>query len=190
MMHTARIALGLALPLAFAAAPAADTLPVGTKLSVRLNSTVSTKNSPAGSVFTATLIEPLKIGERVVAPRGTQVEGRVIHSDPGGRVKGRAAIAVRLTRIHPPSGKAVALTTSSVWRSANGTKKRDALLLTGASGTGAGIGALAAGGVGAAIGAGAGAAAGAGAVLVTRGEPSVIRAETALTFQLRAPLRL
>jgi hypothetical protein len=71
---------------------------------------------------------------------------------------------------------------------AKGTKKEDAVKVGVGSGIGAAIGAIAGGGKGAAIGAGVGAGAGTGVVLATKGDPAVIPSESALTFQLKAPL--
>ena len=62
---------------------------------------------------------------RVIAPKGAQVTGVVSESDPGGRVKGRARLAVRPTRLELADGRSMELTTSSVARMARATKKQD-----------------------------------------------------------------
>jgi hypothetical protein len=184
-------AAGLALVVLLAGSEtSAAAIPAGARLTVRLNSALSTRHNPAGSTFTATLTEPLMDGDRVVAPKGAEVDGRVLESNPGGRIKGRATIAVRLTRIHGAENRTIPIHTSSVRRTARSTRKRDALTIGGGAGTGAGIGALAGGGIGAAVGAGAGASAGAGAVLLTRGAPAVIRSESVLVFRLQSPVKL
>ena len=58
------------------------------------------------------------------------------------------------------------------------------------SATGAAIVAIAGGGAGAAIGAAAGGGAGTGLVLATHGEPAVLHSESALTFMLRATVKI
>jgi hypothetical protein len=118
------------------------------------------------------------------------VRGRVVDSDPGGRVKGVASIAVSLASLELPGGRDVALNTSVYGRKAPASKKDDAVKVGVASGVGAAIGAIAGGGKGAAIGAGAGAGAGTGVVLATRGKPAEIPAETRLRFTLKAPLTI
>ncbi len=65
---------------------------------------------------------------------------------------------------------------------------RDAAAIGGTTALGAAIGAGADWGRGAAIGAGAGAAAGIIGVLLTRGHPTVIGPESAMTFQITAPV--
>jgi hypothetical protein len=175
-----------------AAAPKASalTLKAGSLVLVRTTSTLSTQSNAAGSTFTATLEAPLMDGDRVIAPRGAEVEGLVAHSDKGGRVKGRASMALQLTRVHPTNNRVIPIATALLWRSAPGSKKRDAVTVGALSGAGAAIGAIAGGGRGAAIGAGAGAGAGAGTVLATRGKPAVVPAESVLTFRLRDEVRV
>jgi len=162
------------------------TLPKGITLKVRTTDTLSTKKNETGDTFIAYLHEPLRSGERVVAPQGAKVEGRIVESDDGGRVKGVARLELRLTKLHV-GGRAVAIDTNVLRKEANATKAKDAAKIGIGSGVGAAIGALAGGGKGAAIGAVAGAGAGTGAVLATRGDPAVIASESVLRFVLRSP---
>jgi hypothetical protein len=165
------------------------TIAQGTPLRIRTDSALSTKTAKAGDTFTATLMEPLVVDGKEIAPRGARAQGRVVNSDEGGRVKGVASISVRLTQIHVGT-RDVAITTGTIGRQARTTKKKDAVKVGIGAGIGAAIGAIAGGGEGAAIGAGAGGAAGTGLVLATHGEPAVIPAETVLTFKLTAPVTL
>jgi hypothetical protein len=123
-----------------------------------------------------------------VAAKGASVTGKVVESDPGGRVKGVASIAVQLTRLRTEGGQEIEISTNSVAREAATTKKKDATKVGIGAGIGAAIGAIAGGGKGAAIGAVAGAGAGTGAVLATRGGAAVIPSETVLNFKLRYPV--
>jgi hypothetical protein len=165
----------------------AVTLEAGTPIKVRTLTTLSTKETQTGERFTATLAEPLVVEGKVVAPRGTQVEGRVVNSDPGGRVKGVAIISVRLTQLRV-GDRNVAIETRAIARQAHATKRKDAAKVGIGAGIGAAIGAIAGGGEGAAIGAASGGAAGTGLVLATHGDPAVIEAESVLTFKLSAPV--
>ena len=164
------------------------TLPAGTPIRVRLVSTLSTANQSAGDTFEATLVEPLVVEGRTVAAKGASVTGKVVESDPGGRVKGVARIAVQLTGLRTEGGRQIAISTGSAARRAGTTKGRDAQKVGIGAGVGAAIGAIAGGGKGAAIGAAAGAGAGTGTVLATRGKPAVLRSETVLNFKLRYPV--
>ncbi len=163
------------------------TLPAGTTIAVRTTTALSTKSQQAGQSFTAYLSQPLSVDGREVAPKGAAVEGRVVSASQGGRVKGRASLAVQLTRLRTNSGP-VGIRTSSVSRVARATKGRDAMKIGIGSGIGAAIGAIAGGGVGAGIGAAAGGGAGTGVVLATRGAPAVIPSESVLQFALRSPV--
>jgi hypothetical protein len=170
--------------------PASATLPEGTVLKVRTTNTISTKTHQAGEKFQATLEEPLEEGGRVVAAKGALVEGRIVASDPGGRVKGRAELAVGLTALHVAEGHVVELETNVLGREAKSTQKDDARKIGIGSAAGAAIGAIAGGGKGAAIGAASGAGAGTGLVLATRGAAAVLPAESVLSFRLRAPVTI
>jgi len=170
--------------------PRIVTLPEGTVLKVRTATAISTNTHKTGDTFVGTLHEPLIEGTRVVAPKGARVAGLVADANKGGRVKGVAEIAVRLTKLNFANGQVVDIATGSVARRARTTKKSDATKIGIASGVGAAIGAIAGGGKGAAIGAATGAGAGGGLVLATRGEPAVIGGESVLTFKLSAPLTI
>jgi len=167
--------------------PQAVTIAQGTRLKIRTETELSTKSAKTGDAFAATLAEPITIEGQVVAPRGSRVDGRVVESDPGGRVKGVATISVRLTRLHI-GNRQVELQTGVFEREAIATKKKDAVKVGIGAGIGAAIGAIAGGGEGAAIGAASGGAAGTGVVLATHGDPAVISAESVLTFKLTAPI--
>ncbi|MBI3696094.1 MAG: hypothetical protein HY238_14785 [Acidobacteria bacterium] len=167
---------------------AADTLPAGTPLRVRTSIALSTNTHEAGQTFTAHLEEPLVHGGKVVAPKGAEVEGKIIEAGKGGRVKGRAALAVQLIQLRTAGGHAVHIATNTISHEAASTKGKDAAKIGIGSGVGAAIGAIAGGGKGAAIGAAAGAGAGTGVVLATRGDAAVIPAETVLQFELHSPV--
>jgi hypothetical protein len=172
------------------AAPAPyHTLAAGTPVSVRTTGSISTKRSSNGSIFEATLVEPLVIDGYTVAGKGATVEGVVTNSDPGGRVKGVASISVALRSLMMEDGRRLPIRTSTVSEDAKKTGKKDAMKVGIASGIGAAIGAIAGGGKGAAIGAGAGAAGGTGMALATRGEAAEIAAESVLNFTLSAPVK-
>ena len=167
--------------------PQAVTIDQGTPIKVRTQTTLSTKSTKTGDRFTATLVEPIIVDGKVVAQGGSPVEGRVVNSDPGGRVKGVAILSVRLTQLRV-GGREVEINTGVVARRAHTTKRKDATEVGIGAGIGAAIGAIAGGGQGAAIGAASGGAAGTGVVLATHGEPAVFPAESVLTFKLTAPL--
>lgn len=170
--------------------PRTFTIAAGAPISIYTAKTLSTKTDKDGERFVASLAQPIVNGDWVIAKKGAQVEGVVVNSDPGGKVKGRASMTVRLTSLQLADGRTIDLSTSSYTKEAKGTKKKDAAKIGIGAGVGAAIGAIAGGGKGAAIGAGVGGGAGTGYVLATRGDPAVIPSESQLTFKLTAPVTI
>ena len=168
--------------------PREATLAAGTPIPITISATLSTKTNKSGESFQASLNQDIVDGDCVVAQRGALVTGLITNSDPGGRVKGVASIALRLKTLELADGRVASIETNTYTAAANTTKKKDATKVGVGSGVGAAIGAIAGGGKGAAIGAGIGGAAGTTAVLATRGDPAVIRSEAGITFKLSAPL--
>ena len=181
-----------AAPAAPSAAPAPPprvfTIRAGAPISIYTAKDLSTKTAKDGDLFTASLARPIVDRDWVIAKRGALVQGVVVNSDPGGRVKGRASMTVKLRSLQLADGRTVELSTSSYTKEAKSTKKKDAMKIGIGAGIGAAIGAIAGGGKGAAIGAGAGGGAGTGLVLATRGDPAVIPSESQLTFRLQGPI--
>jgi hypothetical protein len=170
--------------------PHTVTIPAGTTLSVRLGETLSTQRSRAGDTFTATLDQPLVVDGFVIAERGARAQGRVVESDPAGRVHGLAQLSLELTQINTSDGQKVRVNTAAFKKQAESTKKKDATKVGIGAALGAAIGAIAGGGKGAAIGAGVGGAAGAGDVMLTRGQAAEVPVETRLTFRLSEPVTI
>ena len=137
----------------------------------------------SGDTFVATLDKELVADGFVIAERGARVEGRVVSSSSGSKVKGGASLAVELTRIHTSDGQNVAIRTDSFERHVEQSRLQDAEKIGAGAAIGAVIGAIGGGGKGAAIGAGAGGGVGAGAVMLTR-EPARLPSEMRLSFRL------
>jgi len=76
----------------------AGLVPVGTNLKVRLNDTLSSKESRAGDKFTATAIDPVRFNEATV-------HGHVRSIVKSGKVKGRTTINLSFDSIDLPDGK-------------------------------------------------------------------------------------
>jgi hypothetical protein len=107
-----------------------------------------------------------------------------------GRIEGTARLRVQLTELTLVDGQQIPVQTQLISRRALSSAGRDAAAIAGTTGFGAALGAAAGWGTGAAIGAGAGAAVGVLGVLLTRGNPSIIDPEQALTFRIEAPLTI
>jgi len=170
--------------------PQTFTLASGRVISVYTSAPISTKTHNAGDTFVGSLSQSITDGDWVIARKGAAVDGVVTSSDPGGKVKGVASIAVALKTLTLADGRKVAISTNSYSKLAPTTRKKDAKKIGIGAGAGAVIGAIAGGGKGAAIGAGVGGGAGTAATLATRGDPAVIADESLLTFRLSSPVRV
>lgn len=166
------------------------TVPAGTPIKVRTANTLSTKTVKSGDAWSGSLVDAITRDGYVLARRGAAVRGIVANADPGGRVKGRAGLALRVTSITLANGSSQRVASSAFGTEANSTKKKDAAKIGIGAGIGAAIGAIAGGGKGAAIGAGAGGAAGTGVVLGTHGDPAVIHSESVLAFTLGSSISM
>ena len=165
------------------------TLPAGTVLSVELGTSVSSDSSNVEDTVRGTLRRAVSVGGVQAFPAGTPVSGHVTVAERSARVKGRARVAFRFTRIDPP-GDAERLTmrTDTIARAAEATRKQDAAKIGGGAAGGAIIGGILGGGDGAAKGAAIGGAAGTGVVLSTRGKEVRLAAGTPVSVRLAAPL--
>jgi hypothetical protein len=168
------------------AAPRKVTIPAGTVLAVRLNESVGSESNHPGDTFTAVLDSELVVDGLVIAERGARVEGRVVESRAAGRVKGLSSIILELTEIATSDGQRVRIGTESYEKKGERSTSQDAAKVGIGAAIGAAIGAIAGGGSGAGIGAAIGGATSAGGVLLSRGKPVTLPAETRLSFRLRS----
>jgi hypothetical protein len=172
--------LGLLLSLA-----AAETIPAGTKLTVRTGSQITSATAVEGQTFDATLARNLVVGGKTVATAGTAVHGKVTAAKSSGRLHAPGELTLRLTSLEV-KGKRVRISTGGYYAKGKGHTKGNAEKIGGGAAAGALIGALAGGGKGAAIGSVVGAGAGTGVAAATGKEEAVIPAESALTFTTTA----
>jgi hypothetical protein len=165
------------------------TIPAGTVLPIGLRSSISSDTSNVDDPVRATLRRTIIVGGAEALPAGTAVLGHVTAAEGSARVKGRARIAFRFTRLDPPGdAERVAIQTGVISRVAAGTKKQDAAKIGGGAAGGAIIGGILGGGDGAAKGAAIGGAAGTGVVLSTRGKEVRLGPGADLTATLQAPV--
>jgi hypothetical protein len=168
--------------------PAQVTIKPGTFVTIRVDQGLSSDHNQAGDMFTATLMQPIVVDGVVVAQRGQAVIGRVAEAKKAGRVEGTSRLALQLTSITLADGTQANVQSSMINRNGQTSVGNDVAAVGTTTAIGAAVGAAADWGRGAAIGAGAGAAAGVIGVLLTRGRPTVVYPETALTFRLDAPV--
>ena len=87
-------------------APVVVTIPAGTSLSLNLAETLTSEQAQVGDRVRGTLKSPLIVGDRVVFPAGSTVDGKV--SDVKSAKKGfkdtGGALSIQFTRITAPDG--------------------------------------------------------------------------------------
>lgn len=165
------------------------TLPEGTELALTLRTAVGSATSNIEDPVRATLRSAVRVDGVEALPVGTAVVGHVTDAQRSAKVKGRATVAFRFTRLDlPGEGGMTNIRTGTVARTAEGTKKEDAAKIGGGAVGGAIIGGILGGGDGAAKGAAIGGAGGTGLVLATRGKEVALAAGTPLAVTLTAPL--
>jgi hypothetical protein len=179
---------GFCLALGIIANIHAETIPAGTTIPVRTNTTIDARESVNSRVYSGMVAQDV-LGEndKIAIPRGCDVELMV-------RDIGHRTLALELRAV-VVKGKRYAVSTYDVTQTGEkkdgvGANKRTGKFVGGGALAGTLIGAVAGGGKGAAIGALAGGAAGAAGQMMTRGSEVHVPAESLLTFQLEQPLTL
>jgi len=181
------------------------TLPEGTRISLQLNSNLSTKSNNEGDSFTATVIAPVYLKDHLVIPKGSIVVGSIPHILRPGRFRGKAQMNLLFSAIRLPDGGRqlpIVASLAQVGQEENanvqtegtvtgeGSKGKDVVKVASPALTGTGVGAIVGGARGAAIGAGVGAAVGLAAVLAGRGTDLEIKRGTPMDIVLVRPLTI
>ena len=179
MFRRSGLLLGCLLVLALPAI--ARSIPGGTRLTVRLGSTVSYGTAHSGDRFEGVLARDAVTNGETVAKAGTPVRGQVTYVKPSGRLHAPGVVSLRLTAVEI-DGKSEAMHTTAVSRKGKSHTKSNVTKIGGGAAAGTVIGALFGGGKGAVIGAGAGAAAGTGVAAATGKQEAVFPAEAMVTF--------
>jgi hypothetical protein len=164
-------------------------LPSGTQISVRLIDAIDSETNKVGDQFSATLEEPMTVGNDVIAQKGAKATVKLVETEDSGKFKGRTSLTLQLVSV-AVDGREVPITTSDVAQESGSRGARTAKSAAAVGAIGAIIGGIAGGGKGAAIGAGAGAAAGAGAQVIMDPQKVKIPSETVLKFTLDKPARI
>ena len=162
----------------------AQTIPAGTRLTVRVGSEISSGTAKVGDRFDATLARPLVVNGKTLARTGTPVRGKVTSAKSSGRLHAPGELTLRLTGVRI-NGRMVPISTTAHFAKGKGHTKSNATKIGGGAAAGALIGGLIGGGKGAGIGALAGGGAGTGVAVATGKEEAVVPAEAALTFTTR-----
>lgn len=159
------------------------TVPAGTRILVRMIDSVDSEKNKVGDRFRASLEQDLTVGDALVAPRGTDVYGRLAEAKEAGHIAGKSQLRLELTDIL--INQQLQPIMSGDYEVAGKSRgKQSAERIGGGAALGAVIGAIAGGGKGAAIGAGVGAGAGTTIQVLTKGEQVRVPSETMLEFRI------
>ena len=163
-------------------------VPAGTRILIRMIDSVDSSRNHVGDKFLASLEADLVADGITVAPKGTDVYGRLAEAQEAGRVTGKSQLRLELTDllIHD---KLQPILTGDYEIAGEGRGGDTVRKAAGGAVLGALIGAIAGGGKGAAIGAGVGGGAGTAVNVMTRGEQVRVPSETVLEFRLQQPFR-
>jgi hypothetical protein len=177
------------LPSAAAQSKRRITVPAGTRMLIRTVDAIDSSKQKTGFRFAATLETNLQAEDKVIAPRGTTVYGRLAQASSAGRMSGSSELTLELTDI-VINGTAYPLLTSTYEVKGKGEGGKTAKKVVGGAGLGALIGGIAGGGKGAGIGAAAGAATGTAVAASKKGQQLQIPSESLLEFRLEQPVAL
>jgi hypothetical protein len=165
------------------------TVPDNTVLDVTLNTPLASDASRVEAPVRGTLASPVVIDGTTAIPSGAALSGHVTHVDDSDKVKGRAELSFRFTRLTTGS-VSYDIDTKPLAFVAASTKKDDAVKIGAGAAAGAVIGAITGGKKGAAIGTAVGAGAGTGVVLATDGKEIRLAEGRRLKVSLTNPLTI
>jgi hypothetical protein len=165
------------------------TVPDNTPLDVTLNTALSSETSRIEQRVNGTVNTPVVVDGITAIPAGSAITGLVTNVKDSGKVKGRAELAFRFTRLRAGS-VSYDIDTRPFHYVAESTKKDDAVKIGVGAGAGAVIGAITGGKKGAAIGSAIGGGAGTGVVLATEGKDVSLAEGRKLKVSLTNPLTI
>ena len=164
------------------------TVPSDAVLGLQIERTVSSELARVEDKVDARVTRDVRVSDRIAIPAGSTVRGSVTEVDRGGRIKGKARLAIRFHTIVLADGTQLALKTDPVVREGQSAGGESAAKVGGAAIGGAILGAILGGGKGAAIGAATGAAGGTAAAMTNDRNPATLTAGTTVTVRMQAPV--
>lgn len=178
-------------------------IPENTIISVRMDSTLTSRSNRVGDRFTATVTVPVIVDGARVIPAGAIVEGHVTQVTPARRMARSGIIAVEFDNLILPDGSRLALDASLTSddpeirrqiddenRVSGRNDRRTGVFIGGGGVIGAVLGAIGGGAKGAVVGGAAGAGAVIASILFSKGEEARVPSGTPFGVQLRRTLAI
>ncbi len=98
-------------------------VPAGTRIEARLKTTVKTDSASAGDAISAVLLKPIRSGDSVVVPRGSELTGRVETIQAADRTsEGRVRLVFREIRL--PDGRRASTSITNSFAASSGNRLR------------------------------------------------------------------
>lgn len=164
------------------------TVPSDAVLGLQIERTVSSELARVEDRVDARVTRDVRVADRIAIPAGSTVRGSVSEVDRGGRMKGKARLAIRFHTIVLADGTQLALKTDPVVREGQSPGGETAAKVGGAAIGGAILGAILGGGKGAAIGGAVGAGAGTAAAMTNDRNAATLAAGTTVTVRMQSPV--
>lgn len=159
----------------------AQTIPAGTKVTVRTESQVNSGSAKTGQIVSGTLARDIVVNGKTVIKSPAPVKIKISAAKSSGRLHAPGELTLRLASVD-----GIPVSTSAFRAKGKSHTKSNVTKIGGGAAAGALIGGLVGGGKGALIGTAAGAGAGTGVAAATGKEEAVVHAETAITFTTTA----
>jgi hypothetical protein len=164
------------------------TVPSDAVLGLQIERTISSELARIEDRVDARVTRDVRVADRIAIPAGSTVRGSVTEVDRGGRMKGKARLAIKFHTIVLADGTQLPLKTDAVVREGQSPGGESAAKVGGAAIGGAILGAILGGGKGAAIGGAVGAGAGTAAAMTNDRNPATLAAGTTVTVRVQAPV--
>src|SRR5215471_13190783 len=184
------------------APPATGSVPAGTALMVRLDTTLATFSNKVGDPFRGSIAQPVVVNGQTVIPMGATIEGRLTKVSGPRRISGKPTIGILAEAVILPTGERyyldATLTDTSVKGSdvnnegqfkGSGHDRKDTIVQGAGTAGGMLVGGLVGGPVGIAVGGAIGAGATTGHWLAKH-RSAVMPSGTQLTLELNRPINM
>lgn len=162
------------------------TLPIGTKIRVRMDNEINSKVSGVNDTFTAVVSNPVVVRGVEIVPVGSIVEGKILEAKAASSGKVNGVLEVKFETLRLPEEVTRSIDASLVNQNLleNKSSAFTAISIFGGTAIGAVLGAITGKGRGAAIGAGVGAGAGTAAAFLRKGKEARIKANEEFEIRL------
>jgi hypothetical protein len=159
----------------------AQTIPAGTKITIRTESQINSGSARTGQIVSGTLARDVVANGKTVIKAPAPVKIKISAAKSSGRLHAPGELTLRLVSVDGTS-----VSTSAFRAKGKSHTKSNVTKIGGGAAAGALLGGLMGGGKGALIGTAAGAGAGTGLAAATGKEEAVVHAETAITVTTTA----